>query len=274
MSALANKRERDKLESQKRENLYLLTLDEMRKAGEDPYEKYPLGMFDTSQYEEFEGIAPSGTPEEMQREAINAAIYNWRERNKDKMEKVYEDFVSSGLDYEDYKKAQGDTKPDAVTTLTNSIAPTNVVETVQDGARKVGSVLGGAADTIYDILGIPIPDHTVFNPRTGTGTITWGDPKGTTYGRIGTSPGGTSYGVLTGVPVLDQVLTTVFDVISGRQAAGDVLTKEQIEDILISQSREVFGLPGDLDPSVIREGLRKIGEGQDSKSVFGVDLTG
>jgi hypothetical protein len=98
--------DKKKAESQKRDNLFYLTLDEMRKAGEDPYEQYPVELFDVSKYKEFEGIGASGTPEEMQRDAISAAIYNWRERNNDIVQAAYDVFLESGLDYDEYNKRQ------------------------------------------------------------------------------------------------------------------------------------------------------------------------
>ena len=103
--------DRQKAESQKRDNLFYLTLDEMRKAGEDPYEQYPEDLFDVSQYPEFAGIAPSGSPEEMRRETINAAIYNWRERNQDIVQQAYDAFLRSGLDYDEYKKRLEEGEP-------------------------------------------------------------------------------------------------------------------------------------------------------------------
>jgi len=103
--------DRQKAESQKRDNLFYLTLDEMRKAGEDPYEQYPEDLFDVSQYPEFAGIAPSGSPEEMRRETISAAVYNWRERNQDIVQQAYDAFLRSGLDYDEYKKRLEEGEP-------------------------------------------------------------------------------------------------------------------------------------------------------------------
>jgi hypothetical protein len=106
-----NLSDKKKAESQKRDNLFYLTLDEMRKAGEDPYEQYPESLFDVSQYPEFAGIATSGSPEEMRRETISGAVYNWRERNQDIVQQAYDAFLRSGLDYDDYKKRSEEGEP-------------------------------------------------------------------------------------------------------------------------------------------------------------------
>ena len=97
---------KQKAESQKRDNLFLLTLDEMRKAGEDPYEKYPEELFDVSQYPEFAGLPAIGTPEEMQNATIAQAVSDWRARNNDVVQKAYDDFLKSGKDYDEYSQEQ------------------------------------------------------------------------------------------------------------------------------------------------------------------------
>jgi len=156
--------DRQKAESQKRDNLFYLTLDEMRKAGEDPYEQYPEDLFDVSQYPEFAGIAPSGSPEEMRRETINAAIYNWRERNQDIVQQAYDAFLRSGLDYDEYKKRLEEGEPveeeeeDIFKDTTGSDVPKTPKElfqesTIEEKQEQIQSILDESPDaTIDDIL--------------------------------------------------------------------------------------------------------------------------
>jgi len=110
-----NRSEKRKAERHKNENLFLLTADLMRQAGEDPYEMYPLEMFDPTQNdmmmqayvqnaESDNPMGPYEWAEEQQREYVSRAIWNWRQRNEDLVKEAYDKFVASGLDYVDYRK--------------------------------------------------------------------------------------------------------------------------------------------------------------------------
>ena len=103
-------------ERQKMDNLGRLTLDEMRKAGADPYEQFPIDTFDpntnpnmisefSSAMESGDGtLSPEEWAEEKQLDAVDQSIWKWREQNQDVMQKAYDDFLGTGLDYADYKK--------------------------------------------------------------------------------------------------------------------------------------------------------------------------
>lgn len=272
MGALANKRAKDKLERQKNENLFLLTVDEMRKAGIDPYEMYPVELFDTSQYEDMTGLPTVGTPEEMQRETIARAVYNWRERNPEKVQEAYDDFLASGMDYADYKANIAPATPPTPPTTTPSTGPLGAV---QDAVNKAASTVSGVIDDVYRAAGIPVPDHQVVTLPDGTVTIVWGDPSGTPYGKVGTSPGGTSYGVQTGVPILNDVLSRTADIISGRAKAGDVVGDIDVEDILVVAGQETLGLPDTATTKDVIGGVREVIEGPEKTTTvqFG-DTTG
>jgi hypothetical protein len=151
----------------------------------------------------------------------------------------------------------------------------DIVDTTQDIINKVGTAAGTVADTIYDVFGIPVPDFTVLNPRSGTATATWGTPSGSVFGKVGTSPGGTTYGVLTGIPVLDQVITSTMDVVTGRANAGDAVSKDDVYGVLMEQARDVLGLPsGQATGKEVVEQIRKVIEEGKSKPKTSISLDG
>jgi len=101
--SLSDKR---KKEFQKNENLFLLTVDLMRQAGEDPYEMFPAD--DTGAAQEYANLAALSmgeTPRDIRAEAIADAVYNWRQRNQGLVKEAYDKFVASGMDYKDYSKS-------------------------------------------------------------------------------------------------------------------------------------------------------------------------
>ena len=130
-----------------------------------------------------------------------------------------------------------------------------LIDILQGGANKVGNVLGGAMDKVFDILHLPKPTIATYNPGTKSGTFVWGKPPGGTYGKVGTTPGGTKTGVQTGIPVLDEAITKVFDVISGRVDAGDVLKDVDISDIILTTVKGY--IPDITDIGDIQEKMRK-----------------
>ena len=288
-----NLSEKRKAERQKNDNLFLLTVDEMRKAGVDPYEMYPVEMFDTSQYEDLAGLPTSGTPQEMQSEAIAQAVYHWRQRNQDVVQKAYDDFLASGMDYEDYKQRTTSSKPeDAVTLLglTNTQNGTSV-DTIRDlinkGAVNAGEVWDKVTGTFSKVFQMPgMPDWTVFNPFDPSATVTWGKTGGSPTIPVGTTPGGTSTSATTGIPAVDRVLADVIDVIMGRAGAGDLIpTEEEIREVLAGVLKTKYGLPGDMSVDDVLaeastaasrawERRQRLGEGDDTgKGGTVLDLT-
>jgi hypothetical protein len=171
----------------------------------------------------------------------------------------------------------GDTKDDLlaslaasgfanIPTLGGSTKPT-LVETTQENINKAASAVGKAQDTLFDIFDIPKPDYSVIQPNAPGATVIWGEPSGGVFGRIGTTPGGTVTGVQTGIPALDVVLGKVADVVSGRTAAGEVLTTATIREIILQTAGDALGIPG--DPNKILAEIEKI-----SSQVFLDDETG
>jgi hypothetical protein len=114
----------------------------------------------------------------------------------------------------------------------NAETDASIVEKIQEQVRRIGSAVGKAQDTVFDLLGIPKPDYSVIQPNAPGGTVIWGQPSGGVFGRIGTTPGGTVTGVQTGIPALDILLGKVADVASGRATTGDVLNTQTIQDIM------------------------------------------
>ena len=144
-------------ERQKMDNLKLLTEDEMRKAGVDPYEQFPIDMFDpntnpnmisefSSAMESGDGtLSPEEWAEEKQLDAVDRSIWEWREQNQDVMQKRYDDFLASGLDYADYKKqltattsevaqdVSGTTNPQDYTDITGTIDVAGIPGDLMEG---------------------------------------------------------------------------------------------------------------------------------------------
>ena len=144
-----------------------------------------------------------------------------------------------------------------VPTLGGSTEPT-LVEMTQEKINKAASAVGKAQDTVFDIFGIPRPDYSVIQPNAPGGTVIWGEPSGGVFGRIGTTPGGTVTGVQTGIPALDILMGKVADVVSGRAAAGEVLTTETITDIIVETAKSTMGVTGDTDQII--EDIKEVGK--------------
>ena len=155
----------------------------------------------------------------------------------------------------------------------NAETDASTVEKIQEQVRRIGSAVGKAQDTVFDLLGIPKPDYSVIQPNAPGGTVIWGKPSGGVFGRIGTTPGGTVTGVQTGIPALDILLGKVADVASGRATTGDVLNTETIKDIIVQTAGDELGIPG--DPNQILADLKEIGSKvfyDDETGKLGVDL--
>ena len=160
----------------------------------------------------------------------------------------------------------------SVPTLGGSTEPT-LVEMTQEKINKAASAVGKAQDTVFDIFGIPRPDYSVIQPNAPGATVIWGEPSGGVFGRIGTTPGGTVTGVQTGIPALDILLGKVADVVSGRTAAGEVLTTATIQEIILQTAGDELGIPG--DPNKILAEIKKIGSQvfyNDETGKIGIDL--
>ena len=160
----------------------------------------------------------------------------------------------------------------SVPTLGGSTEPT-LVEMTQEKINKAASAVGKAQDTLFDIFGIPKPDYSVIQPNAPGATVIWGEPSGGVFGRIGTTPGGTVTGVQTGIPALDVVLGKVADVVSGRTAAGEVLTTATIQEIILQTAGDELGIPG--DPNKILADIKEIGSQvfyDENTGKIGIDL--
>ena len=149
----------------------------------------------------------------------------------------------------------------------------SIVEKIQEQVRRIGSAVGKAQDTVFDLLGIPKPDYSVIQPNAPGGTVIWGQPSGGVFGRIGTTPGGTVTGVQTGIPALDILLGKVADVASGRATTGDVLNTETIIDIIVQTAGDELGIPG--DPNQALADIKEIGSQvfyDENTGKLGIDL--
>jgi hypothetical protein len=137
-------------ERQKMDNLGRLTLDEMRKAGADPYEQFPIDTFDpntnpnmisefSSAMESGDGtLSPEEWAEEKQLDAVDRSIWKWREQNQDVMQKAYDDFLASGLDYADYKEQPTSTNPEDLYDIV--VNPSGLEGTYTDSTGQVWGV--------------------------------------------------------------------------------------------------------------------------------------
>jgi hypothetical protein len=155
----------------------------------------------------------------------------------------------------------------------NAETDASIVEKIQEQVRRIGSAVGKAQDTVFDLLGIPKPDYSVIQPNAPGGTVIWGQPSGGVFGRIGTTPGGTVTGVQTGIPALDILLGKVADVASGRATTGDVLNTETIKDIIVETAGDELGIPG--DPNQILADIKEIGSKvfyDENTGKLGIDL--
>jgi hypothetical protein len=157
----------------------------------------------------------------------------------------------------------------------NAETDASIVEKIQEQVRRIGSAVGKAQDTVFDLLGIPKPDYSVIQPNAPGGTVIWGQPSGGVFGRIGTTPGGTVTGVQTGIPALDILLGKVADVASGRATTGDVLNTETIKDIIVQTAGDELGIPG--DPNQVLADIKEIGSQvfyDENTGKLGIDLGG
>jgi hypothetical protein len=157
----------------------------------------------------------------------------------------------------------------------NAETDASIVEKIQEQVRRIGSAVGKAQDTVFDLLGIPKPDYSVIQPNAPGGTVIWGQPSGGVFGRIGTTPGGTVTGVQTGIPALDILLGKVADVASGRATTGDVLNTQTIQDIIIQTAGDELGIPG--DPNQVLADIKEIGSQvfyDENTGKLGIDLGG
>ena len=168
-----------------------------------------------------------------------------------------------------------------ITSLTGAPGGTTeptLVEMTQEKINKAASAVGKAQDTVFDIFGIPRPDYAVIQPNAPGGTVIWGEPSGGVFGRIGTTPGGTKVGVQTGIPALDILMGKVADVVSGRAAAGEILSPKTIEDIVVETAGAELGIPGSTASEVYTEAknaAKKAGIFLDEETGrLGVDLGG
>ena len=151
----------------------------------------------------------------------------------------------------------------------------SIVEKIQEQVRRIGSAVGEAQDTVFEMIGVRKPDYSVIQPNAPGGTVIWGQPSGGVFGRIGTTPGGTVTGVQTGIPALDILLGKVADIVSGRAAAGDVLNTQTIKDIIIQTAGDELGIPG--DPNQVLADMKAIGSQifyDENTGQLGIDLGG
>jgi hypothetical protein len=129
---------------------------------------------------------------------------------------------------------------------TGEVSDPSILDSVTGAANTVGTKVGDVMDKVFAALGLPSPDYAVLQPKPGGntgGTLVWGQPSGGVFGKIGTTPGGTTTGVQTGIPGLDILIGKAMDVLSGRVNAGDVLTTGTINEVLTNTAKDVFGIP-------------------------------
>ena len=164
-------------------------------------------------------------------------------------EQETEDFYDNIIDYL-LGLGSVPTSTETETETETTTGPT-LLEKAQAQANKIGAAIGTAQDRLFDILGIPRPDYSVIQPNAPGGTVIWGQPSGGVFGRVGVTPGGTTVGVQTGIPALDILLGKTADIISGRVSAGEILTPETIEDIVVETAGAELGIPSSSAGEII-----------------------
>jgi len=150
------------------------------------------------------------------------------------------------------------------TDLINQITSLSPTETV----RNIGTQVGEGIDTVFDILKLPNPTKVIGAPIQKSGTVVWGQTGGSPVIGTGTTPGGTQTGVTTGDPTIDAVLNKVTGVLTGKAAAGDVLSRSTIEDILVGTAATETG----MSTEQVRDIIESAKDIVPAPTAIGVDL--
>src|SRR5210317_1246850 len=160
---------RKKAERQKQENLRLLALDAMAERGIDPFAIYDVGKVEST-IDPVEQEALNLAQQEMdilnppqpvaEGYAAEQIIKRFREENPDVMAEVYNDFLASGLDYDDYKKRATATTSEVAKDVSGTPDPRQYVDiTGTDPAGIPGDLIEGTYTDpdgtmwAYDMLG-------------------------------------------------------------------------------------------------------------------------
>ena len=270
-----NREARSKAERQKNENLRLLTLDEMTKAGIDPNDIYSFGKVESTvdpatqaemglAQQEMDILNP---PQEIaEGYAREQYIKDWRADNQDVMQKAYDDFLGTGLDYSDYKNQ--------LTPAVNSLAAP-----ISNAGTKLGEAWDTTTGVFSKVFQMPgLPDFTVFNPFDPSVKVIWGTPSGSPTIPVGVTPGKDSVSVTTGIPWLDEVWKRV----SGSVKDGDwgdiTPTAKDVKDILGKVLRGKLGLPESMTiEDIFAEASNRASTDwtklqEDNKTKLGLDL--
>jgi len=150
------------------------------------------------------------------------------------------------------------------TDLINQITSLSPTETV----RNIGTQVGEGIDTVFDILKLPNPTKVIGAPIQKSGTVVWGQTGGSPVIGTGTTPGGTQTGVTTGDPTIDAVLNKVTGVLTGKAAAGDVLSRSTIEDILVGTAATETG----MSTEQVRDIIESAKDIVPAPTAIGIDL--
>jgi hypothetical protein len=231
--------------------LYQAGLSDLQAMGIDPYEVYNVGNMEDwlDDYTIFSD--PSVEPSQVAEEKAYQMVW---------------DYIQNPGKYT--STPQPEPTSDYINSLTG--------KDVQAAVRDVGNVFGSVVDSVFGVLDMPPPDYAVLQPGMPGGTIVWGEPSGSVFGKVGTTPGGTTVGVQTGSPVLDVILGKAADIAVGRAGAGDIVDRATIEKILVETAAGELGLPAGVSGQEVLDTIKKLPEVIDvatGETKFGVDTT-
>jgi len=233
-------------------------LDDMIALGIDPRETYSPENLAETMTDWSWADDPNLTLEDISGQKIMDAIQTYIAFNPDRVAPGAEPIAS---------EATTPTEPtsDYINSLTG--------KDVQAAVRDAGNVFGSVLDDIVSVFGIPPPDYAVLQPNAPGGTIVWGEPSGSVFGKVGTTPGGTTVGVQTGIPVLDVIIGKAADIAVGRAQAGDVIGTQDVWDILKETAAGELDLPPGVSGTQVMDVVGEVvKESADRK--LGVDMSG
>lgn len=137
----------------------------------------------------------------------------------------------------------------------------DAVGKAQGAITTAGTAVGSAMDKVFDILrgaglNIPNPNKAIMYPRQGAGQLIFGPGGNTPVNPIGTTPAGTQVAVGGLDPTVQKVLDKVKGVITGEVSAKDILTSDDVLDILVSETAKETGIPEEQIGQILNQGAK------------------